>query len=158
MKQNRHYLNALRHCCGRKARAASAQSFILWQQATVEITSSLLPSPLASNINCSLASQALLEVTHQDHSIGITLLLLVRATYIRVLFFVHIPFVVNRACTATPTEMLQHHFGSCHACEQKVRPILQVLQVPGLGPEHIDEKNLFFQNFDCFPVLSTTSF
>jgi len=42
---------------------------------------SLSSSPLASTINCSLASQALLEVTHQDHSIGITLLLLVRATY-----------------------------------------------------------------------------
>ena len=158
MKQNRHYLNALCHCCGRKARAANAQSFTLWQQATIEIRSLLLSSPLASTINCSLASQALLEVTHQDHSNRITLLLLVRATYIWVLFFTYIPFVVNQACTAMPAEMLQHHFGSCHACEQKVRPILQVLQVPGLGPEHIDEKNLFFQNFDCFPVLSTTSF
>jgi len=59
---------------------ASGQSFTLWQQATIEITSSLLP-PLASAINCSLASQALLEVTPQDHSIGITLSLLVRATY-----------------------------------------------------------------------------
>jgi len=81
MKQNRHYLNALCHCCGRKARATIAQSFTLWQQASMEITSSLL-SPLASTMKCSLASQALLEVTHQAHSIGITLLLLVRATYI----------------------------------------------------------------------------
>ena len=45
-------------------------------------TRSLSSSPLASTINCSPGSQALLEVTHQDHSIGITLLLLVRATYI----------------------------------------------------------------------------
>jgi len=37
------------------------------------------------------------------------LLLLVRATYIRVLFFAHIPFVVNRAFSATPTERLQQH-------------------------------------------------
>jgi len=59
-------------------------------------TRSLSSSPLASTINCSQASQALLEVTHQDHSIGITLLLFVRATYILVLFFAHIPFVVNR--------------------------------------------------------------
>jgi len=158
MKQNRHYLNALCHCCGRKAQAASAQSFTLWQQATIELTSPLLSPSLASTINCSLASEALLEVTHQDYSIGITVLLLVRATYIWVLFFTQIPFVVNRACTAMPTEMLQHHFGSYHACEQKVWPILQVLQTPGLGPEHINEKNLFFQNFDCFLVLSTTSF
>jgi len=45
-------------------------------------TRSLSSSPLASTINCSPGSQALLEVTHQDHTIGITLLLLVRATYI----------------------------------------------------------------------------
>jgi len=38
----------------------------------------------------------------------ITLLLLVRATYV-VLFFAHIPFVVNRAFNATPTEKLQHY-------------------------------------------------
>ena len=43
---------------------------------------SLSSSLFASTINCSPDSQALLEVTHQDHSIGITLLLLVRATYI----------------------------------------------------------------------------
>jgi len=79
MKQNRHYLNAMCHCCSRKARAASVQSSTLWQQATIEITSSLLLSLLASTMNCSLASQSLLEVTHQDHSIGITLILLVRA-------------------------------------------------------------------------------
>jgi len=34
----------------------------------------------------------------------ITLLLLARATYIWVLFFVHIPFMVNRTFNATPTE------------------------------------------------------
>jgi len=45
-------------------------------------TRSLSSSSLASTINCLPGSQALLEVTHQDHSIGITLLLLVRATYI----------------------------------------------------------------------------
>jgi len=37
----------------------------------------------------------------------ITLLLLVRATNISVLFFAHIPFVVNRTFDATPTERLQ---------------------------------------------------
>jgi len=40
----------------------------------------------------------------------ITLLLLVRATYIWVLFFAHIPFMVNRTFNATPTEWLQHSF------------------------------------------------
>jgi len=38
----------------------------------------------------------------------ITLLLLVRATYIYILlFFVHILFVVNHAINAAPTERLQ---------------------------------------------------
>jgi len=37
----------------------------------------------------------------------ITLLLLVRATYIWVLFFAYIPFVVNRAFNVTLTERLQ---------------------------------------------------
>jgi len=45
-------------------------------------TRSLSSLPLAGTINCSTGSQVLFEVTHQDHSIGITLLLLVRATYI----------------------------------------------------------------------------
>jgi len=70
-------------------------------------TRSLLSSPLVSAINCSLVSQALLEATHQDHSIGINLLLLARATYMWVLCFAHIPFVVNRTFNATPTERLQ---------------------------------------------------
>jgi len=91
-----------------------------WQQVTIEITRSLLSSPLARSINCSLAPQALLEVTSLDHSIGITLLLLACATYIWVLFFMHIPFVVNRTMNATQTERLQHHFRHLHAYEQKV--------------------------------------
>ena len=99
----------------------------LWQQATREITRSLLLSPLVRTINCSLAlpSQALLEVTRLDHSIGITLLLLVCATYVWVLFFTHIPFVVNRTMNVTPIERLQHHFRHWHAYEQKVWQILQ---------------------------------
>jgi len=36
----------------------------------------------------------------------VTLLLLVRATYLSVLFFAHIPFVVNRTFNATSTERL----------------------------------------------------
>jgi len=71
-------------------------------------TRSLSSSPLASTSNCSPASQALFEVHHQDHSIGITLLQLVRAMYMWVLFFAHITFVVNRAFNATTTERLQH--------------------------------------------------
>jgi len=74
-------------------------------------TRSLSPSPFTSTINCSpgVLVRALSEVTHQDHSIGITLLLLVRATYIMVLFFTHIPFVVNHTINATPPERLQQY-------------------------------------------------
>jgi len=39
----------------------------------------------------------------------ITVLLLVRTTYIWVLFFVHILFVVNRAFNTMPMERLQQH-------------------------------------------------
>jgi len=37
------------------------------------------------------------------------LLLLVRATHMMVLFFPHIPFVVNHTINATPPERLQQH-------------------------------------------------
>jgi len=39
----------------------------------------------------------------------ITLLMLVHATYIWVLFIAPIPFVVNHTFNATPTEKLQQH-------------------------------------------------
>ena len=61
-----------------KARAASAQSFALWQQATIEFT-------------------------RHDHSI----IACSRHIYI-LLFFAHIPFVVNHTINATPTERSQY--------------------------------------------------
>jgi len=67
------------YCCDRKARAACAQSFALWEQATIEITG-------------------------RDHSV----IACSRHIYV-VLFFAHIPFVVNRAFSATPAEWLQHY-------------------------------------------------
>jgi len=63
----------------RKDRAACAQSFALWQQATIEFT-------------C------------HDHSI----VACSRHVYI-LLFFAHIPFVVNHTINATPPERLQQH-------------------------------------------------
>jgi len=60
------------YCCDRKSQAACAQSFTLWQQAT------------------------------RDHAPQSLLLLLARATYIMVLFFMYIPFVVNHTINATP--------------------------------------------------------
>jgi len=67
-------------CCNRKSRVACAQSFAPWQQATIEIMLAIY-----------------------------LLLLLACATYIMVLFFMHIPFVVNHTTNASPPERLQQH-------------------------------------------------
>jgi len=69
----------MRYCCDRKGRAECTQSFTLWQQATIEIT-------------------------RHDHSV----VTCSRQVYM-VLFFAHIPFVVNRAFSATPTARLQQY-------------------------------------------------
>jgi len=44
---------------------------------------------------------------NRDHTLQSLFLLLVSATYIMVLFFTHIPFVVNHTINATPPERLQ---------------------------------------------------
>ena len=44
---------------------------------------------------------------NRDHASQSLLLLVARATYIMVLFFTHIPFVVNHTINATPPERLQ---------------------------------------------------
>jgi len=98
----------LGYCCDRKARAACAQSFTLWQQATIETTrqdhSSSTPVITFNHSHVSMG-----ELPRHDHSIGITLSLLVRTTYIWVLFFALIPFVVNHTFSATPAERLQQY-------------------------------------------------
>jgi len=67
------------YCCDRKSRAACAQSFAPWQQATIEIT-------------------------RRDHSF----IACSRHIDI-FLFFAHIPFVVNHTINTTPPERLQQH-------------------------------------------------
>jgi len=77
-----HILVTAPFCCDRKAQAACAQSFALWQQGTIEIM-------------------------HHNHSI------IACSHHIYVmLFFAHIPFVVNHTFNAMPTERLQQHPGS----------------------------------------------
>jgi len=44
---------------------------------------------------------------NRDHARNFSYQLLARATYIMVLFFTHIPFVVNHTINATPLERLQ---------------------------------------------------
>ena len=70
-------------------------------------TRSFSSSPLAST---NQLFTSIIRGHSPIHSIG-TLLLLVRATYIWVwvLFFAHIPFVVNHIFSATPTERLQQY-------------------------------------------------
>ena len=63
-----------------KARVSYAQSFALWLQATIEFT-------------C------------HDHSIIACLCHI----YIYLLFFAHVPFVVNHTINAAPTKRLQQH-------------------------------------------------
>ena len=65
-------------CCDRKSRAAYAQAFALWQQATIEI--------MRRNL-----SYYCLFALH----------------ICKVLFFTHIPFMVNHTINARPPERLQ---------------------------------------------------
>jgi len=71
-----HILVTTPFCCDRKSRAACAQSFTPWEQATTEIM------PAIS-----------LTIAH--------------ATHMMVLFFTHIPFLVNHTINATLPERLQ---------------------------------------------------
>ena len=87
-------------------------------------TRSFSSSPLASTINCSPGSQALLEVTHQDHSIGITLLLLVRATYTY--------FCSSRSSRSWwITQSTQHHRRGCNSTIAYIKclPIKRVVSI-----------------------------
>ena len=66
----------------------------------------------------------------------ITVLLLVCATYIWVLFFTHVPFMVNRTFNAMPTERLQHHKSQ----------LLQSLFQNFFNSEHSWQHELWFLN------------
>jgi len=105
-----HWLVVGWYCCDRKSRAHAMCAKLRTVAASNNRdhpTRSLSSSPLASTINCSLGSQALLQVTHQDHSVGITLLLLVRATYIY--------FCSSRtSCSWWIIQSTQHHRRGCN--------------------------------------------
>jgi len=93
-------------CCNRKARAASAQSFTLWQQATIEITRRDHSSRrLVNTFNHSHVSNISKDYTQRS------LCYCLFAPQIWVLFFAHIPFVVNLTFNLTPTEKLQQYLG-----------------------------------------------
>ena len=91
-----------RPCCDRKSRTAYAQSFPLWQEATIEFT-------------CHDYSPRMLVVTFNRSHARIIRDYTPRSLYYclfvphicMVLFFTHTPFVVNRTINATPPERLQ---------------------------------------------------
>jgi len=97
-----HILVTAPFCCDRKSRAACAQSFTPWQQATIEFT-------------CRDHSPRTLVVTFNRSQVNIgrastprSLFYCLFASQIcTVLFFTHIPFVVNHTINATPPERLQ---------------------------------------------------
>jgi len=67
----------------------------------------LLQSEILSGMCAKLRTAA--ASNNRDHVSQSLLLLLACATYIMVLFFTHIPFVVNHTIVATPPERLQQH-------------------------------------------------
>ena len=74
---------------------------MLWT--TITALRSEIPSGMCAKLRTVATSN------NRDHASQSLLLLLARATYIMVLFFTHIPFVVNHTINATPPERLQQH-------------------------------------------------
>jgi len=89
-------------CCVRKSRAAYAQIFALWQQATIEFTCHdhssrtlvIMFSGSHGNIDRAYTPRSLYYCLFAPH-------------ICMVLFFTDIPFVVNHTINATPPERLQ---------------------------------------------------
>jgi len=92
----------VKKCCDRKSRAVYAQSFALWQQATIGFTChDHSPRTLVVTFN---GSQANIGRASTPRSLYYCLF----APHIcMVLFYAHIPFVVNHTINATPPESLQ---------------------------------------------------
>ena len=92
------------HCCDRKSRAACAQSFALWQQATIEFTCHD-HSPRMLVVTCNRSHARVIR----DYTPRSLYYCLFAPHLCMVLFFTHIPFVVNHTINATPPEKLQQH-------------------------------------------------
>jgi len=92
-------------CCDRKSRAAWAQIFALWQQATIEFT-------------CHDHSLGRLVIMFNRSHVNIGRASTPRSLYYylfaphisMVLFFTHIPFVGNHTINATPPERFQQWY------------------------------------------------
>ena len=86
-------------CCDRKSRAAYAQSFALWQQATIEFTCD-------DHSSRTLLLRSLVDIVSitRDYTPRSLFYCLFAPHIWMVLFFTHIPFVVNHTFNTTPSE------------------------------------------------------
>ena len=92
------------YCCNRKSRAAHAQSFALWQQATIEFT-------CHDHSSRTLLLRSIVDIVSitRDYTPRSLSYWLFAPHMCMVLFFTHIPFVVNHTINATPPERLQQY-------------------------------------------------
>jgi len=97
-------LVALWCCCDRKPRAAYVQSFALWQQATIEFICHDHSS--RTLLLRSIVDIVVVSIT-RDYTSRSLYYCLFAPHISMVLFFTHIPFVVNHTINATPPERLQ---------------------------------------------------
>ena len=103
------------YCCDRKSRAVCALKSYA-RKARIRTVAASNNRDHARNL-----SLRMLVVTFSRSHVNIArattsqslLLLLARATYIMVLFFTHMPFVVNHTINATPPERLQQYHHEC---------------------------------------------
>ena len=92
-----HILVTAPFCCDRKSRAAYAQSFALWQQATIEFT-------CHDHSSRTLLLRSIVDIVSitRDYTPRSLYDCLLAPHICMVLFFTHIPFVVNHTINATP--------------------------------------------------------
>jgi len=92
------------YCCDRKSWAAYAQSFALWQQATIEFT-------CHDHSSRTVLLRSIVDIISitRDYTPRSPYYCLFAPHICTVLFFTHIPFVVNHTINATPPERLQHY-------------------------------------------------
>jgi len=96
------YPSSATACCDRKSRAACAQSFALWQQATIEIT-------CHDHSSRTLLLRSIVDIVSitRDYTPRSLYYCLFAPRIRMVLFFTHIPFTVNHTINAIPPERLQ---------------------------------------------------
>jgi len=92
------------HCCDRKSPAAYAQSFALWQQAPIEFT-------CHDHSSRTLLLRSIVDIVSitRDYMPQSLYYCLFAPHICMVLFFTHLPFVVNHTINATPPERLRQH-------------------------------------------------